>query len=77
MDQEWMELVEMVRNGASNDEIVQMFGGGTIYILKPGKQQRNQEIRNAYQSGVSVKRLVRRYNLSSSHIYAIIRQESC
>jgi len=70
------ELFELFYNAVkeSDDivEIIRDWGGGSVYIPSFKTTHRNEEIRQKYKNGTSVKHLQREYGLSANQIYNIV-----
>ena len=68
------EFTRRIReDGASDDELMEEYGGMPIYVPSWKLNGRNNKIIEDYNSGLSPKQLKRKYDLSQSQIYEIIK----
>jgi len=56
-------------------EVIKEYGGGSIYIPSFKSTHRDEEIYEKFKNGASIKALKKEYDLSSSSIRRIIREQ--
>ncbi len=79
----FFNLYERIQKGATLKEVLQDFGGANLYIPSYKTIQRDEDIREEYQSLLNKKNskkqimltLQQKYNLSEQHLYKILKDE--
>lgn len=68
----FFDLVNKIREGYSDIDILMEFGGGSMYVPSFKKNFRNIEIARDYNKGLSLEMLARKYQLSKRRIQTIV-----
>ena len=69
------ELFNMIQGGASIIEVLEEWGGSSIYIPSMKSTFRNELILRDYKNGMALRELAKKYSLSLSQIYNLTKEE--
>jgi len=69
------ELYKMIQSGATITEVLEEWGGSSIYIPSMKSTFRNELILRDYKGGMQLRELAKKYSLSLSQIYHLTKDE--
>ena len=67
------ELYNMIQSGATIEEVLEEWGGSSIYIPSMKSTFRNELILRDYKGGMQLRELAKKYSLSLSQIYHLTK----
>ena len=67
------EFYDFVRNNTI-EEVIKTYGGASIYIPSYKLMYRDRDLIADWEAGMDIREMVRKYNLSSSRIWSIIKE---
>ena len=75
MNEDLKRLLQMARDGQSDEAILRNFGGAMVYVPSWKRVCRDEIIFQEFKQGFSAQSLAHKYGLTSGRIWAILRKQ--